>query len=41
VEIELVNSSIRFRCDQGTRQSCSGVSLDDNLRAVLRATSVR
>jgi hypothetical protein len=41
LEPELVNSSIRFRCNQRTRQSCRGVSLDDDLQAVFRAPAVR
>ena len=41
VELELVNSSIRFSCDQSTRLSCSGIPRDDNLRATFRATAVR
>lgn len=40
-ELELVNASIRFRCDQNTYQSCQGVGLDDNLTAVFNATAVR
>lgn len=41
VELELVNSSIRFRCNQSTDLTCHGVPRDDNLRAVVRASAVR
>ncbi|MDX6300607.1 MAG: hypothetical protein QOF53_1821 [Nocardioidaceae bacterium] len=41
VELDLVNASVRFRCDQGTEQSCQGTSYDDGLRARFRATVVR
>jgi hypothetical protein len=41
VELDLVNSSVRFRCDRGTQQSCEGTSYDDGLRAGYRATVIR
>jgi hypothetical protein len=41
LELELVNTSIRFDCYENTSQSCQGVALDDNLTAVFNATAVR
>jgi hypothetical protein len=41
LELELVNTSIRFDCWEGTSQSCQGVGLDDNLTAAFNATAVR
>jgi hypothetical protein len=40
LEVELVNSSIRFDCGQRTTLSCSGAPYDDNLRAVFRASAM-
>ncbi len=40
LELELVNGSTRFTCDESTRLTCSGIPLDDNLPAVFRASSV-
>jgi hypothetical protein len=41
VELDMVDASLRFRCDQGTAQSCQGTSKDDGLRATFRARVLR
>jgi hypothetical protein len=41
LELDLVNASIRFRCHQGTAQSCGGLSYDDNLGARFSARAIR
>ena len=41
LELDLVNASIRFRCNQGTAQSCGGLSYDDNLGARFSARAIR
>lgn len=41
VELDLVNASVRFRCNQDTVLSCAGTPYDDGLRATFRATLVR
>jgi hypothetical protein len=41
VELDMVNSSIRFSCNHRTYQSCSGVSHDDSLPARFSARAIR
>ena len=41
VEVTLVNAGGRFNCFRGTRFSCQGVPLDDNLRQRLTGAAFR
>jgi hypothetical protein len=41
LELDLVNASIRFKCGQGTLQSCQGLAYDDDLQARFSAQAIR
>jgi len=41
VELDLVNASTRFTCNQGTDWSCGGVGRDDNLDSTFSAKTFR